>query len=325
MNTLFRFRNLAWIMILPVLLLACSTQAAQPTSQPIHYTTTPPQPTPQPVQFREIPVADVSIQIGVGSPIPVNAFVSGSWPDLCAQLAEVHQEIKDSTVEIRLLATPKSEACPPDMLGLPFGMAIPFNMVEMPLGVYKVIVNGVSTTFEWNPAALPPVGETTVPAKPPLMTATPSYEVAVYRDESAGFEFDYPASWTLDETGKVGDRGYVSQLTSWPHAPGDISAETPSGGTRMDVTIYTWVPKNDLDAFVEVRKQAWDASGISIQSQERWGAGDGQRLILFQVLGTDQKEAALFLFTTVGDRYLALSGSGDIKLLEEIFRTIRFD
>jgi len=103
------------------------------------------------VQLREIPVADVNVQIGVGSPIPVSALVSGSWPDLCAQLAEMHQEIKGSTVEIRLLATPKDETCPPDMLGLPFGIAIPFNMVELPEGEYTVTVNGVSTTFGWVP------------------------------------------------------------------------------------------------------------------------------------------------------------------------------
>jgi len=42
MNTPIRFRSLAWIVVLPVLLLACSSQAAQPTSQPIHYTLTPP-------------------------------------------------------------------------------------------------------------------------------------------------------------------------------------------------------------------------------------------------------------------------------------------
>jgi magnesium-transporting ATPase (P-type) len=59
-----------------------------------------------------------------------------------------------------------------------------------------------------------------------------------------------------------------------------------------------------------VRKQAWEASGIGMQSQEAWGVGNEDRVIMmFQVLGADQKEAALFLFTTVGDRYLSLSGA----------------
>jgi len=93
----------------------------------------------------------------------------------------------------------------------------------------------------------------------------------------------------------------------------------------MDVTVYTWDPKNDLNAFVETRQQAWEASGMSVQSQEAWGTSDGHRFILFQVIAADQKETGLFLFTTVGDQYLALSGSGDITLLQEIFHTIRFD
>ena len=319
MPTSFRFRILAWTVIMPLLLLACSSQAALPTSQPVHYTVTPPQVVSPPMQLREIPVADVSIQIGVGSPIPVNVFISGTWPDLCAQLAEVHQEVKGASVEISLLATPKDEACPPDYLGLPFAFSIPLNMAEMPQVPYTVIVNGVSATFEWGTAPAQPLDDST------SAPAAPSFETAVYRDEIYGFELNIPASWTLDTTGQAGDRGSVSQLTSWAHAPGDISAEIPEGGTRMDVTLYTWDPKNDLDAFVEVRKQAWAASGMSEQAEETWGDNVGHRLILFQVLSADQKETALFLFTTVGDRYLSLSGSGDIKLLNEIFLTLRFN
>jgi hypothetical protein len=32
-------------------------------------------------------------------------------------------------------------------------MAIPLNMVELPVGTYTVVANGVSTTFEWNPGS----------------------------------------------------------------------------------------------------------------------------------------------------------------------------
>jgi len=52
-----------------------------------------------------------------------------------------------------LLATPADPACPPDYLGLPFGMAIPLNVVELPVGTYTVVANGVSTTFEWTPGS----------------------------------------------------------------------------------------------------------------------------------------------------------------------------
>jgi len=101
--------------------------------------------------LQEIEVAAVQVEIGVGSPIPVDVFVSGTWPGLCAQIAEIEQQVGENQFDIRLLATPDTPGCPPDQLGLPFRIAIPLNMVEQPVGEYTVIVNGVNTTFEWNP------------------------------------------------------------------------------------------------------------------------------------------------------------------------------
>lgn len=100
-------------------------------------------------ELREIAVEDVNVQIGVGSPIPVDIFVSGSWPDLCSQLAKVNQNIEGFSIDISLLATPGKPDCPPDFLGIPFRIAIPINSVELPEGSYEVTVNGVSAAFEW--------------------------------------------------------------------------------------------------------------------------------------------------------------------------------
>ena len=99
--------------------------------------------------LRPVPVEAVTVEVGVGSPIPVDIFVSGSWPDLCAQLAEVKQEFKEGQVNTTLLATPAEPDCPPDYVGIPFRIAIPLNVVELPEGQYTIAVNGVSTTFEW--------------------------------------------------------------------------------------------------------------------------------------------------------------------------------
>jgi hypothetical protein len=99
--------------------------------------------------LRPIIVEDVQVQIGVGSPIPVDVFVSGTWPDLCAQLAQMTQRFADSKLEIELLATPAKPDCPPDYLGVPFRIAIPLNVVELPHASYSVDVNGVSTSFDW--------------------------------------------------------------------------------------------------------------------------------------------------------------------------------
>lgn len=100
-------------------------------------------------ELRPITVKDVQVQIGEGSPIPVDIFVSGEWPDLCAQLAQSRFVRNGAKIELTLLATPTDPDCPEDYLGLPFRIAYPLNAVELPQGVYTVTVNGVNTLFEW--------------------------------------------------------------------------------------------------------------------------------------------------------------------------------
>ena len=73
---------------------------------------------------------------------------AASWPDLSAQLARVTQRYEGrKTFDITLLATAADPACPPDFLGLPFRIAIPINVVELPEGQYTVTANGATTTF----------------------------------------------------------------------------------------------------------------------------------------------------------------------------------
>ena len=121
--------------------------------------------TPAAADLRPIAVANVTVDVGVGSPIPVDAFVSGEWPDLCAQLAQVTQRYAGKTFDITLLATAADPACPPDFLGLPFRIAIPINVVELPEGQYTVTANGATTTFSvpvTSPASQPPADEPVV-------------------------------------------------------------------------------------------------------------------------------------------------------------------
>jgi hypothetical protein len=106
------------------------------------------------VDLREMVVEGISVEIGVGSPIPVDAVIGGTWPGLCSQIAEINQQEGERSFDIRLFATPDQPACPPDHLGLPFRIVIPLNMVEKPAGTYTVTANGVKTTFEWNVKAV---------------------------------------------------------------------------------------------------------------------------------------------------------------------------
>lgn len=100
-------------------------------------------------ELRPLSVEGLVVEVGVGSPIPVEVVASGSWPDLCAQLAEVSQQVSGDRFEISLLASPADPACPPDAVGMPYRIPVPLNMVEMPFGSYTVAVNGVETSFEW--------------------------------------------------------------------------------------------------------------------------------------------------------------------------------
>jgi hypothetical protein len=94
-----------------------------------------------------IQIEHVGVQVGEGSPIPVEIVASGTWPDLCAQIAEVQSEVHGFEIVVTVLASTTSP-CPPDHLGLPFRYAFPLNIVEMEAGTYTITVNGTSATLD---------------------------------------------------------------------------------------------------------------------------------------------------------------------------------
>ncbi len=168
-------------------------------------------------------------------------------------------------------------------------------------------------------AMIPPA----LAASPSPTTSAPTFTPATYTDDYAGFAVDYPAEWTLDQSsaGARSQRGYFVQLTSWVHAPGDLSAQTPAGGSRMDITVSRWDPKKDLDAYIARRKTSWESSGLTVTAEETWTLAGDLRAVRFLVRASD--ETAFFLVTTAGDLYLVLSGTGDLGMLEAISRTTR--
>ena len=95
----------------------------------------------------DIQVDDVSMNIGVGSPIPVQAIVSANLPKHCGQLGEVHLKRDGNTFFVRLIAElPAQTDCNND--SLPFRLEIPLNIVNLPEGTYEVNVNGTVTSFD---------------------------------------------------------------------------------------------------------------------------------------------------------------------------------
>ena len=167
----------------------------------------------------------------------------------------------------------------------------------------------------------PTLEATTAPLATESLPPSLSFEAAPYRDAAAGFEFDYPATWLVGPSQQQ-SRGGITAFTSWPRPLDVFPDETPPGETRMDVTVQLWDPTGDLEAFLAQRRLAWDASGIEITAEERWTLDDGRAAAAFIVEGSDGAPG-YFCFTTIGDRYLVLSGNGDLALLAEIAHTVR--
>jgi hypothetical protein len=150
------------VLILSLILSTCSTAVASTVE-------------PEKTGLREIQVEHVQMEVGVGSPFPVNVLVSSTWPDLCSQLAETRQTLTDKTITITLQTGPADPDCPPDHLGLPFAIALPLNMVELPAGGYTISVNGTSTNFDWQQGGTTP----TVPMMDPAVIDQVEVEIGV--------------------------------------------------------------------------------------------------------------------------------------------------
>ena len=104
----------------------------------------------------DIQVANVNMEVGVGSPIPVHAIVGVDLTNTCAQLGEIRMHQEGTTFYVRLIADITERAdCQTDLPAgpLPFLLKIPLNIVNLPEGPYEVNVNGVTASFD--PHAMP--------------------------------------------------------------------------------------------------------------------------------------------------------------------------
>jgi hypothetical protein len=266
--------------------------------------------------YQPLSVDHVEVEIGIGSPIPVHVNVSGNLPDTCAQVEYTEIKRDGSNFNITLSTNSSTaEGCVQDPL--PFKMSIPLNIVNLPAGPYEVNVNGVTTSFD--PRAMPSLTEST-PASTPIAAKipAPSFEAKTYINEEVGFAMEYPAQWTVSED-ILGDRGSQVQFLSSPKIV-DVP-DLPEGATRINITVYQWEPKNDLAAYVAHWKQAWASSGFTIQEEETFVLEGGLDAVQVILQTPDAKVA--FLVTAIGERYLVVSGEGDLGLVKEALRTVR--
>ena len=202
---------------------------------------------------------------------------------------------------------------------------------DWPLAAALMLAAGLGACVR-SPVAAPSPTEipaTVAPAAQPSPTALvaatetsgPDFEAATYTNTAAGFAFDYPAGWTVGPDEQQSRAG-ITAFTSWARPADAMPGETPPGETRLDSTVQLWEPTGDLEAFLAQRRGAWDGSGIRIVSQEDWTLDDGRPAAGFVVEGSDGAQGYFFL-TTIGDKYLVLSGSGDLALLAAIAHTVR--
>lgn len=135
---------LLFVLVLIVILNACSPFAITSASGE------PPTPEVETIPatgYQPVVVDAVEAEVGVGSPIPVQVMVSGTLPDTCAQIELMQQKPIGSNFQITLSAIPSNaEGCVQDLL--PFRMAIPLNIVNVPAGSYSVEVNGSRADFD---------------------------------------------------------------------------------------------------------------------------------------------------------------------------------
>ncbi len=245
------------------------------------------------VELSALKVSDVQIQIGVGSPIPVDAFISGELPDTCAQLSAVNVAQTGFAFEIKLHVAPGTrEDCFRDTL--PFRMMVPLNMVSLPNGTYSVKVNDASTTFKW-------------PSTPNI---TPEPAAQTYRNALVGFEFDYPLGWLLDHAGDVG--------TLWSERPvGPGKEGVPANIAKIDVIseINSTMSLEEL-----VARQKKDLMPEQIKSEQTITLPGGLPAVRLEVSAFADSAS---LLTIINGHPVMIVNYGDTGHFDEITNSLR--
>lgn len=169
-----------------------------------------------------------------------------------------------------------------------------------------------------------PVTDTAVPATPTETSApegklpAPPFPAQLYVSKTGGFALDYPEGWTVSET-VIGERGTQIQFLSSPELA--EAATIPSGSTRVTAVIYQWDPKNDLNAYVQQRKTAWEASGFTVLEENALTLELGLPAVEFTVQTPESQ--VVYLVAALQDQYLVVSGEGDLELAKQIVERVR--
>jgi hypothetical protein len=156
-----------------------------------------------------------------------------------------------------------------------------------------------------------PSGSTTAPdveaapaPTPTSLQPTLTFDSASYTDDETGFTFEYPVEWEVAAQPEEYARGQIIQF---------FVGEEPV----LTVSKLLWDPRNDLAAYTDYQVTAWLNSEVEILSDENLTLDDGSEARRFIIEGIDGVRS-LFMVTELGDRYLVISGTGDLDVLTQV-------
>lgn len=148
----------------------------------------------------------------------------------------------------------------------------------------------------------------------------PSFEATTYQDAEGRFSLEYPASWHI-LGGESGPRGDYVQIASWD--PGAAGFESlPAGESLLQITVYQWDPKGDLAARIEMRRTAFENSGITILEEDEVSFPGGPPAV--RMMLASNGVSYLTYFFVLGDEYLEITGQGNLPLLHAVMQTFEY-
>lgn len=133
-------RYLIFIMNLCVLT-ACSSGSKSPTAPNV----TAPSSNTDYVTEPYAKIADIEVLKGGEFPLQYSASVMVNFEGQCKKIREITQDYENATFKIDVFTEAQADCQTP--LGL-MEQIIPLDMINLPAGVYNVVVNGVSKNFE---------------------------------------------------------------------------------------------------------------------------------------------------------------------------------
>lgn len=194
----------------------------------------------------------------------------------------------------------------------------------VPTAIPTFVIPATVTPQPLVPTSPPP---TTVPPTnvPPTQAPQVSLgETKIYRDEVAGFEFDYPATWnTTPVSDAVKKDSVIYSATFYSWKPTSVSAEgIPEGGTKIDVGVYN-NKASSPEAALEMHKTDIQNSdlGQTITAQEDWTLPSGLKATRLTV--TDRFGESAEVITALNGRMILFGGVGDYELFDAIAHTLR--